>query len=156
MLLFMHSMQQRAGALILKLKLFIYSIQLESCGVDNLPWSGKSQMSRALCGLQPAHRFVQWIGVAEQTLKYLPNLLLRPRLVQPPGTRVTAKMTPRRNPHTSQDNNVLQPLQMCCKHGLNFYWHCGTAASSSFEQLQISSEISKADYFRFVFLIFFL
>lgn len=88
----------RLAAPTLKLKLFIYSVQTESRGGDNVPWWGKSRRSRVLNGLRSARRFVRWIGAAGQTLKCLPRLLLPPRPVQPPGTRATTQVSPWQEP----------------------------------------------------------
>lgn len=96
----------RAGVPILKLNIFIYSLHIDSCGEDNLPWSVKSQMFQVLSGLQSVHKLARWIDVVEQILRCLPHLLLQPRLVQPPGTSVTVEMSP------SHQATVLTPCRI--------------------------------------------
>lgn len=102
---FLQSMQLRAHPLVEH----IYSLQVDSYGDNNLPWWVKSQMLQALCDLPSAHRLVRWTDVVGQTLRCLSLSLLQPRLVQPPGTNITRKMSPLapgENSHTLQSNTT--------------------------------------------------
>lgn len=141
----------RPGAPTLKLKLFIYSAQTESCGDDNVPWLAKSRRSRVLNGLRSARRFVRWIGAAGQTLKCLPPLLLPPRLVQPPGTRATTKVSPWQEPSHLARHQHAEAIEDALRMSLIF---SGSVAELlALHVSNCSSRLKQPKYFRFGFSI---